>query len=88
MYEPGKRHWLKMKKDYLAGGAMADTADLIVLGAYYGTGNKGIYILHCVNSRMLINTASVVYLELLYVQQCGRHIAKLLLDGKIARLNQ
>ncbi len=30
-----------MKKDYLSGGAMADTADLIVLGAYYGTGNKG-----------------------------------------------
>ena len=41
MYEPGKRHWLKVKKDYLAGGSMADTADLIVLGAYYGTGNKG-----------------------------------------------
>ena len=41
MYEPGKRHWLKVKKDYLQGGAMADTADLIVLGAYYGTGNKG-----------------------------------------------
>ena len=41
MYEPGKRHWLKVKKDYLQGGAMADTADLVVLGAYYGTGNKG-----------------------------------------------
>ena len=41
MYEPGKRHWLKVKKDYLAGGSMADTADLLVLGAYYGTGNKG-----------------------------------------------
>lgn len=27
-----------MKKDYLADGAMADTADLVVLGAYYGTG--------------------------------------------------
>jgi DNA ligase-3 len=40
-YEPGKRHWLKMKKDYLAGGTMADSADLVVLGAYYGTGNKG-----------------------------------------------
>ena len=40
-YEPGKRHWLKVKKDYLAEGAMADTADLVVLGAYYGTGNKG-----------------------------------------------
>ena len=42
MYEPGKRHWLKVKKDYLAGGSMADTADLLVLGAYYGTGNKGV----------------------------------------------
>lgn len=42
VYEPGKRHWLKVKKDYLQGGAMADTADLIVLGAYYGTGNKGV----------------------------------------------
>lgn len=41
IYEPGKRHWLKMKKDYLEDGSMADTADLVVLGAYYGTGNKG-----------------------------------------------
>ena len=41
VYEPGKRHWLKVKKDYLAEGAMADSADLVVLGAYYGTGNKG-----------------------------------------------
>ena len=40
-YEPGKRHWLKVKKDYLNEGAMADTADLVVLGAWYGTGNKG-----------------------------------------------
>ena len=31
-YEPGKRHWLKVKKDYLNDGAMADSADLIVLG--------------------------------------------------------
>ena len=31
----------QMKKDYLEEGAMADTADLVVLGAYYGTGNKG-----------------------------------------------
>ena len=42
-YEPGKRHWLKVKKDYLCGGAMADSADLVVLGAWYGTGNKGSY---------------------------------------------
>ena len=41
LYEPGKRHWLKMKKDYLDSGSMADTADLVVLGAYFGTGNKG-----------------------------------------------
>ncbi|XP_067659530.1 DNA ligase 3-like isoform X2 [Haliotis asinina] len=40
-YEPGKRHWLKVKKDYLHQGSMADSADLVVLGAYYGTGNKG-----------------------------------------------
>ena len=52
VYEPGKRHWLKMKKDYLAGGAMADTTDLIVLGAYYGTGNKGLLCLHFVEARL------------------------------------
>ncbi|KAL9644254.1 hypothetical protein ABK040_005715 [Willaertia magna] len=38
-YEPNARHWLKMKKDYLKG--MADSVDLVVLGAYLGTGNKG-----------------------------------------------
>lgn len=32
---------MKIKKDYLGEGAMADSADLIVLGAYFGTGNKG-----------------------------------------------
>ena len=41
IYEPGKRHWLKVKKDYLLKGTMADSADLVVLGAYFGTGNKG-----------------------------------------------
>lgn len=40
-YEPGKRHWLKVKKDYLNEGAMADTADLVVLGAFYGKGSNG-----------------------------------------------
>ena len=34
-----------MKKDYLEEGSMADTADLVVLGAYYGTGNKGIWFM-------------------------------------------
>ncbi|KAK0171037.1 hypothetical protein PV328_008803 [Microctonus aethiopoides] len=51
LYEPGKRHWLKIKKDYLLGGAMADSADLVVLGAWYGTGNKGglmsIFLMGC-----------------------------------------
>lgn len=41
VYVPGMRRWLKMKKDYLKAGSMADSADLVVLGAYYGTGNKG-----------------------------------------------
>lgn len=54
IYEPGKRHWLKVKKDYLFGGAMADSADLIVLGAWYGTGKKGgmmsVFLMGCYNS--------------------------------------
>jgi len=37
-YDPNLRHWNKIKKDYMG---MADTADLIVLGAYYGTGRMG-----------------------------------------------
>ena len=52
-YDPGKRHWLKVKKDYLDDGAMADTADLVVLGAWYGTGNRGgimsIFLMGCYN---------------------------------------
>lgn len=40
-YEPDCRHWLKIKKDYLEGGKMADSADLIVLGGYYGHGESG-----------------------------------------------
>ncbi|CAB4060448.1 LIG3 [Lepeophtheirus salmonis] len=50
-YEPGKRHWLKVKKDYLNDGAMADTADLVVLGGWFGTGQKGgivsIFLMGC-----------------------------------------
>ncbi|XP_024939791.1 DNA ligase 3 isoform X2 [Cephus cinctus] len=50
-YEPGRRHWLKVKKDYLFEGAMADSADLVVLGAWYGTGQKGgmmsIFLMGC-----------------------------------------
>ena len=48
VYEPGKRHWLKVKKDYLAEGAMADSADLVLLGAYHGSGSKGTRILRAV----------------------------------------
>ncbi|XP_023727317.1 DNA ligase 3 isoform X2 [Cryptotermes secundus] len=52
-YEPGKRHWLKVKKDYLYGGAMADSADLVVLGAWFGTGQKGgmmsVFLMGCYN---------------------------------------
>lgn len=40
-YEPGKRHWLKVKKDYLFDGRMADSADLVVLGAWFGSGKAG-----------------------------------------------
>lgn len=54
IYEPGKRHWLKVKKDYLFDGAMADSADLIVLGAWYGTGQKGgmmsVFLMGCYNT--------------------------------------
>eukprot|EP01147_Barroeca_monosierra_P002945 gene2945-5746_t len=53
-YEPGKRRWLKLKKDYLDAGSLADTADLVVLGAYYGTGSKGgimsVFLMGCRDS--------------------------------------
>ncbi|XP_068246196.1 DNA ligase 3 [Palaemon carinicauda] len=56
VYEPGKRHWLKVKKDYLNDGAMADTADLVVLGAWYGTGKKGgmmsVFLMGCFDKRI------------------------------------
>ncbi|XP_023939121.2 DNA ligase 3 [Bicyclus anynana] len=54
-YEPGKRHWLKVKKDYLFDGAMADTADLVVLGAWFGTGKKGgmmsVFLMGCIDPK-------------------------------------
>lgn len=40
-YEPGKRRWLKVKKDYLYEGRLADSVDLSVLGAWNGTGKMG-----------------------------------------------
>ena len=52
-YEPSARHWLKMKKDYLSG--MADSVDLVVLGAYYGTGSKGnlmsVFLMGCYDEK-------------------------------------
>lgn len=36
IYLPDKRNWFKLKKDYLFGGQMADSADLVVLGAFFG----------------------------------------------------
>ena len=41
VYRPNARSWLKVKRDYLSGGMMADSADLVVLGAYFGTGSHG-----------------------------------------------
>eukprot|EP01107_Rhizomastix_libera_P007615 TRINITY_DN2263_c0_g1_i2.p1 TRINITY_DN2263_c0_g1~~TRINITY_DN2263_c0_g1_i2.p1 ORF type:complete len:1105 (+),score=388.13 TRINITY_DN2263_c0_g1_i2:81-3395(+) len=41
IYEPSARHWLKIKKDHLSGMDMADTADLMVLGGFYGKGSHG-----------------------------------------------
>ena len=42
---------LKIKKDYLNEGAMADTADLVVLGGWFGSGHKGglisIFLMGC-----------------------------------------
>lgn len=31
----------KMKRDYFEEGVMVDIVDLVVLGVYYGIGNKG-----------------------------------------------
>lgn len=55
IYEPGKRRWLKVKKDYLMKGEMADTADLVVLGAWYGSGKNGgqfsVYLMGCFDKK-------------------------------------
>merc|ERR1719266_800273 len=66
IYEPGKRHWLKVKKDYLHEGAMADSADLVVLGAWYGSGHKGgimsVFLMGCYDhSRSIWKTVTKVH---------------------------
>ena len=42
---------MQVKKDYLNEGAMADSADLVVLGGWFGTGAKGgilsIFLMGC-----------------------------------------
>lgn len=64
-YEPGKRHWLKVKKDYLNEGAMADSADLVVLGAWYGSGNRGgimsIFLMGCNDGKGQWKTVTKVH---------------------------
>ena len=46
---------MKVKKDYLHEGAMADSADLVVLGAWLGTGAKGgimsVFLMGCLDDR-------------------------------------
>ncbi|KJH42803.1 ATP-dependent DNA ligase domain protein [Dictyocaulus viviparus] len=69
IYEPGKRHWLKVKKDYLEDGKMADTADLIVLGAYFGTGNKDYLEISLILRR--ISSASPVLVLTTYMLPLG-----------------
>eukprot|EP01084_Bolivina_argentea_P044163 81296_1 len=55
VYSPNKRHWLKLKRDYLDDGGLADAVDLIVLGAYKGTGRHGglysTYLMGCLDNK-------------------------------------
>jgi hypothetical protein len=49
-----------MKKDYLYGGAMADSADLVVLGAWFGTGQKGKILNICASKALITQSDSWV----------------------------
>eukprot|EP00921_Rhytidocystis_pertsovi_P003975 GHVQ01006862.1.p1 GENE.GHVQ01006862.1~~GHVQ01006862.1.p1 ORF type:complete len:550 (+),score=70.50 GHVQ01006862.1:66-1652(+) len=50
-YEPSKRslNWLKVKKDYIEGSSIADSIDLVPIGAFYGKGKRsktyGVFLL-------------------------------------------
>lgn len=66
VYEPGKRRWLKVKKDYLMQGEMADSADLVILGSWYGTGKMGgiysIFLMGCYDeSKRIWKTVTKVH---------------------------
>ena len=56
-----------MKKDYLEEGAMADTADLVVLGAYYGTGSKGQQ--HILTTHAFVNHKLFFFRTLLFIKR-------------------
>ena len=52
-YEPSKRsaNWFKLKKDYMDSGSLADSMDLIVVGADWGKGKRtgvfGSFLMAC-----------------------------------------
>ena len=46
-YIPGKRKWLKLKRDYMLDKNWIDSADLVLLGGYYGTGSMGGKVCSC-----------------------------------------
>ena len=37
VYQPGKRKWLKMKRDYLGAGSLADSCDLVGIACPMGS---------------------------------------------------